>query len=425
MTESPGSEKPLKNDLAAPDHPRPSRDAASLAKINLLIDDYSGDYEDELIAFRRRLHAEPELSFEEFATTAAVEQRLTIAGLTSTRLPSGTGLFCDIGDGGSQVVLRADLDALAMVDGKEVAYRSQKAGVAHACGHDVHTSIVLGSALVLSRISELGLLTGRLRVVFEPGEEQVPGGAVEVVEQGLLSEASMIFAVHCDPKLDVGLVGSRVGPITSAADRIEIALYGPGGHTARPNLTVDLVDLTARLIQVLPQQLEDRMGGPENCRMVFGSVHAGEAANVIPSASVVSGSLRSPDLIAWNAAPEALTEALAEILGGTGASWEVNHVRGVPPVVNDSLAADIAAECVRDLLGSDALVETEHSWGGDSFGWMTKEVPGAFLRLGTHDPNQKAKLDLHHSEFDVVEDAILIGVRVLCRTVVRALAQSA
>ena len=398
-------------------------DSVTSPDLKRLIDDFSAEYEDSLISFRRKLHAGPELSFQEFATTDAVAERLTQAGLSTHRLPSGTGLFCDIGVAGTRVALRADLDALAMPDGKAVPYRSQNDGVAHACGHDVHTSIVLGAALVLSRLSEMGLLPGQLRVIFEPGEEQVPGGAVEVVELGLLRDIAMVFAVHCDPKLDVGVVGSRVGPITSAADRVEVTLHGPGGHTARPNLTVDLVALMARLIQELPDKLEARLGGPQNCRMVFGAAHAGDAVNVIPATAVVGGSLRTPDLVAWDSAPRALTESLEEILGDSGASWEVIHVRGVPPVTNDSGAAEIAAQCVQDLLGQDALVKTEHSWGGDSFGWMTKETRGAFLRLGTHDPKQDTRLDLHHSQFDVAEEAILIGVRLLCRTAVSALSE--
>lgn len=385
-------------------------------------DDWVATHEKELIAFRRRLHSEPELSFAEALTTDAVLQRLSVDGLDPQRLPSGTGLFCDIGRSGPLVAVRADLDALAMDDVKDVPYRSRNDGVAHACGHDVHTTVVLGTGLVLNELSKQGLLPGRVRLLFEPGEERVPGGAVEIVENGLLAGVDAVYAVHCDPKIDVGTVGTRIGAITSASDLVEITLHGPGGHTARPNRTVDLVTVMARLVLELPVALTERMGGPENCRTVFGAIHAGAAANVIPSTGVVTGSLRTPDRQAWDLAPEALRECLDRILAPTGARWDLRHVRGVPPVINDEAAARTLARAARSLLGVDAVVETEHSWGGDSFGWMTSAAPGAFVRLGTHDPDSDDRLDLHHSRFDVDERSIAIGVGLLTRAALDTMA---
>ncbi len=389
-------------------------------------DDWVATHEAELIAFRRRLHAEPELSFAEAVTTDAVMERLSVDGLDPHRLPSGTGLYCDVGTGEPVVAVRADLDALAMDDVKDVPYRSRNDGVAHACGHDVHTAVVLGTGLVLNDLARRGQLPGRVRLLFEPGEERVPGGAVEMVEAGLLAGATNVFAVHCDPKIDVGTLGTRIGAITSASDLVEVTLTGPGGHTARPDRTVDIVSALARVALAAPVLLTERMGGPQNCRLVFGAVHSGAAANVIPARGVLTGSLRTPDLEAWDAAPQVLRECLAEILTPTGAEWSLHHVRGVPPVVNDAAAARILARAGRSFLGEDAVIETEHSWGGDSFGWMTRATPGAFVRLGTHDPATADHLDLHHSRFDVDERSIAIGVRTLTRAVLEALvAQSA
>lgn len=386
------------------------------------IDSWVDTHQAELIAFRRRLHAEPELSFDEVSTTDAVMERLNVDGLEPRRLDSGTGLSCDVGAGGPVVALRAELDALAMDDVKNVPYRSRNAGVAHACGHDVHTTVVLGAGLALSQLAREGLLPGGVRLLFEPGEERVPGGAVEMVEAGLLAGVESVFAVHCDPKIDVGTLGTRIGAITSASDLVEITLSGPGGHTARPALTVDLVTVMARLIIEVPLLMTDRMGGPHNCRLVFGTIHAGAAANVIPAHGVVSGSLRTPDLEAWAAAPTVLRETLEDVLGPSGAQWDLRHVRGVPPVVNNETAARTLARAGRSFLGPNSVIETEHSWGGDSFGWMTNEVPGAFVRLGTHDPQSDVRLDLHHSRFDVDERCIAIGVRTLTRAALEALA---
>ncbi len=385
------------------------------------IDGWVATHEAELIAFRRRLHAEPELSFDETLTTDAVMQRLVVDGLAPQRLESGTGLYCDVGTDGPLVAVRADLDALAMDDVKDVPYRSRNAGVAHACGHDVHTTVALGTGLVLNQLSRDGLLPGRVRLLFEPGEERVPGGAVEIVESGLLAGVASVYAVHCDPKIDVGTLGTRIGAITSASDLVEVTLRGPGGHTARPHRTVDLVSVMAMLVMDLPVLVTERMGGAENCRLVFGAIHAGAAANVIPSHGTVTGSLRTPDRVAWDLAPIALRESLDKILAPTGAQWDLRHVRGVPPVINDATAARTLARAGRSFLGEDAVVETEHSWGGDSFGWMTSAVPGAFVRLGTHNPASDDHLDLHHSRFDVDERCIAIGVRTMTRAVLETM----
>ena len=377
------------------------------------IDFRIGEHETELIAFRRRLHSEPELSFREVATTDAVMERLSLEGLTPQRLESGTGLFCDIGESGPMVALRGDIDALAMDDVKDVPYRSRNAGVAHACGHDVHTSSVLGAGLILQWLAETGNLPGRVRLIFEPGEESVPVGSVEIVEAGLLQDVRTVYALHCDPKQEVGQVGSRIGAITSAYDRIELTISGPGGHTARPGLTVDLVSVAAMLANRLPEEMADRTGGPQNCLLVFGSLHAGSAANVIPTSAVLAGSIRTQSREVWETFPEQLAAAVATVLASTGAAWDLEHVRGVPPVVNDERAIRTMAKAARQMLGPDTVVETEHSWGGDSFGWMTNATAGAFLRLGTHKPGSGDWLDLHHACFDVDERCIAIGAKVL------------
>jgi amidohydrolase len=381
----------------------------AVAQIAALI----SEHEAELIAFRRRLHSEPELSFAEVATTDALMERLSLEGLSPVRLESGTGLYCDVGDFGPMVAVRAEIDALAMNDVKDVPYRSRNDGVTHACGHDVHTAAVLGAGLALKSLADSGLLPGRVRLIFEPGEESVPVGSVEIVEAGLLAEVQMIHALHCDPKQEVGLVGARVGPITSAYDRIELTITGPGGHTARPGLTVDLVSVAARVVDKLPIVLTDLMGGPETTLLVFGSLHTGSAANVIPTRAVLGGSLRTQSREVWTKFPEQLAQAVATVLAGSGAGWELDHVRGVPPVVNDEGAMQIMTQAAQQLIGPDVVTAAEHSWGGDSFGWMTNATAGAFLRLGTHTPGSGDWLDLHHAAFDVDERSIAIGAKVL------------
>ena len=281
-----------------------------------------------LVEMRRHLHAHPELSGAETSTTAWIGQHLHDLGLSPRRLDVGTGLVCDItiGDVGPAtpvVALRADIDALAMDDGKAVGYRSQVAGVAHACGHDVHTTVVLGAARVLAALGRDSAVSGTVRLVFEPAEESVPGGAVDVIAEGWLDGVSAIFAVHCDPKLDVGTVGCRVGALTSAADMVEVRLRGPGGHTARPQLTVDLVALLGRprdRAQPAIDRLTDR---PGQLGLVFGAVHAGDAANVVPAQGLLRGTLRTREHDVWLDAPPLFERAVASVLGDSAATWEV------------------------------------------------------------------------------------------------------
>ncbi|HUV11370.1 MAG TPA: amidohydrolase [Acidimicrobiia bacterium] len=382
------------------------------------LDDFLEGHHEELVAFRRHLHAHPELSSEEHETTASIAERLRAAGLSPRLLSSGTGLWCDIGPGdGPIVALRADIDALAMDDLKDVPYRSRIPGVAHACGHDVHTTVVLGAGLALAPVLE----RGTVRLIFEPAEETVPGGALTVIADGVLDGVSAVFAFHCDPKLDVGTVGTRVGPVTSATDAVTITLVGPGGHTARPQQTVDLVPLAGRVAAEVPAAVQ-RAAGDVDLLLAFGAIHAGDAANVIPTTAELRGSLRTPDIDLWNLAPTLLDDALEQLLGRTGAAWSVQYARGTPPTVNTEAETAVLEAAVSKTLGADARREAPRSMGGDSFAWYLERVPGSYARLGVHDPARgEARLDIHAGTFDVHEAAIPIGVRVLAEAAVRSI----
>jgi amidohydrolase len=390
------------------------------------LDAFLDGHLEELIAFRRELHAHPELSNEEYETTARVAERLRVAGLDPRTLPVGTGLICDLPasartPGTPLVGLRADLDALAMDDETTVPYRSQVPGVAHACGHDVHTTVVLGAGLALTRLLALdGAPPGAVRLLFEPAEESARGGAHDVIDAGGLEGVGALFGLHCEPKLDAGRFGVRVGAITSAADIVLLALHGPGGHTARPGLTIDLVAVAGRLAAELPIAL--RTIDP-SLNLVFGALHAGDAANVIPATAELRGTLRTPDRDAWDRAPELLESALDAIVGPTDATYELRHERGVPPVVNDARITGVLEAAAAAVLGEDAVVHSEQSAGGDDFAWYAEVVPSTYARLGVHDPRSAAPhQDLHASTFDVDERAIAIGVRVLVHATLAALA---
>lgn len=371
----------------------------------------------QLVDFRRDLHAHPELSGQEFRTTNVVERVLVEAGYDVRRLTVGTGLIADTpGASGPRLAIRADLDALAMHDDKDVEYRSTIDGASHACGHDVHTTAAIGAALFFAEHPELA--SAPLRFIFQPAEERVPGGALDVLADGGLVDVSQLIGLHCEPKLDCGTIGLRPGPITSAADMAEIDLVGPGGHTARPELTVDLVSIAARLVTEVPglvgAELERRGRNASEVKLVFGAINAGDAANVIPTHCRLRASVRTPSLVVWENLEELVTNAVDRVLDGTGASRTVTYVHGVPPTVNDPDVVKRLRRAAKSM-GDVSIVDATQSWGGDDFAWLIREVPGAYVRLGVHRVGT-TRLDLHAGLFDVDERAIAIGTRLLITT---------
>ncbi|ADI07778.1 M20/M25/M40 family peptidase [Streptomyces bingchenggensis BCW-1] len=388
----------------------------------------------ELIAFRRDIHMHPELGNREFRTTAAIKARLEQAGLEPRVLPGGTGLICDIGtdggtDGGTAIgtdggagagtgdaaalpmlALRADIDALPIPDTKSVPYRSTVPDRAHACGHDVHTTVVLGAGLVLAELAREGRLPRPVRLLFQPAEEVLPGGAPDAVEAGVLDGVGRILALHCDPKVDVGRIGLRIGAITSACDRLEVSLDGAGGHTARPHLTTDLVTAAAKVITEVPAVLSRRVDTRSGLAVTWGRVESGHACNVIPQHAELSGTVRCLDLPAWREAPDLVHAAVDEIATLHGAKSEINYVRGVPPVVNEESSVELLRRAMETRRGSYAVEGTEQSLGGEDFSWYLERVPGAMARLGVRKVGDTARRDLHCGDFDVDEGAIEVGV---------------
>ncbi|MFH8659908.1 M20 family metallopeptidase [Streptomyces afghaniensis] len=372
----------------------------------------------ELIAFRRDLHMHPELGNQEFRTTAAIKERLERAGLKPRVLAVGTGLVCDIGvegeqwaGGPSMLAMRADIDGLPIPDMKsDCPYRSTVPDRAHACGHDVHTTVVLGAGLILAELHKQGLLPRPVRLIFQPAEEVLPGGAADVIKCGALEGVGAIIAVHCDPRVDAGQVGLREGPITSACDRLEIALNGPGGHTARPHLTTDLVTAAARVVTDVPALVGRRFDSRSGLAITWGRVESGHAPNVIPQHAELSGTVRCLDIEAWRQAPDVVVAAIDEIANLYRAKSEINYVRGVPPVVNEPGVTELLRDAMIARRGVDSVLGTEQSLGGEDFSWYLEHVPGAMARLGVRTPGERHVRDLHQGDFDVDESAITVGV---------------
>ena len=384
-----------------------------------LIADRTAALEAELIEIRRDIHRHPEGARMEHRTTEVVAERLERAGLSPKRL-EGTGLICDIAPSDldpiqaralRRVILRADLDALPITETSGLPFASTN-GWAHACGHDVHTTVLLGAGLVLSELARAGHLTTAVRLLFQPAEEVQPGGANDAIAAGVLEGYEEIYALHCDPKVDVGQIGSRIGSITSASDTVTVTVAGAGGHTSRPHLTGDVVFALGQVITQAPSVLGRRIDPRAGVNLTWGAVEAGKASNAIPSRGMVTGTLRCLDENAWQRAEDLLQEVITQIVAPYGVEIEVDIVRGVPPVVNDEPCVARLDDAARRVVGPHSVVLTEQSLGGEDFGWYLQHVDGAMARLGVRSPGGRS-YDLHQSDFVADERAIRHGVVLL------------
>ena len=398
----------------------------------------------DLVAFRRDLHAHPELSRGEYRTTGQIAARLEAAGLAPRVRPNGTGLVCDIVPRGSEklpfLAFRADIDALPIEEDNDLEFRSRTPGVMHACGHDVHTTVVIGAGLVLAELARsrptarpirllfpptppaAGLVPAALsyivplarpvRLLFQPADEAMPGGALELIGDGVLYGVSKILSLHCDPKVDAGQIGLRTGPLTAACDMLSLYLDGPGGHTSRPHLTADLVYALAAIVTEIPAALSRLVDPPVGLSMVWGQISAGSAPKAIPSRGEASGTIRTLDQDAWNLAPDIIQELIDSVAAKFGVKYTLDYVQGVPPVVNEAGSTALLRTAASRALGADRIVSTPQSLGGEDFAWYLQRIPGSMFRLGVRSPGDLVSRDLHQSTFLADESAIGVGVRV-------------
>jgi amidohydrolase len=272
----------------------------------------------------------------------------------------------------------------------------------HACGHDAHAAIAAGIAVTLARLAP----DAGVRVLFQPAEESFPGGATELVNEGLVDGLDGLLAFHVDPSLRVGRVGARVGPITAGADAVTIFLHGPGGHTSRPHRTVDLVSAAARVATELPVAIRNAIDARSPVVTAFGSIQGGDAANVIPTEVVLKGTVRTLDAELWDVLPSLVDKMLGSILALTGAGYTLDYQQGIAPVVNDATVVGRAVRAIDETIGQGTVVDTETSMGGEDFSNYLTVTPGALLRLGAASGGG----DLHSASFRLNEDAIAVGI---------------
>lgn len=390
-------------------HGGPTSEAAHLTQFVTL---WLNENVDRLIEWRRHLHRNPELSHMEDDTTAFIMGILRDAGLEPQEMTC-KGATVDIGpETAPMIAFRGDIDALPVTETTGLDFSSTVPGVMHACGHDMHTTILLGLMVSLAvYVEEYGedALSVRVRGIFQPAEEVLDGGAKDVIAAGALRGVNQIFAVHCEPKLRCGQIGVRVGAITSATDVMEIVLRGPGGHTSRPHLTADVINAAGLVVTMLPQLLSRRVDPRSGTVAAFGSIHGGQAFNAIPEEVRLVGSFRTAEVGVWRESEEIVRELLDEIVAPTGATAELRYTKGVPPVTNDDVATALLAQSVRNV-DPHSLVEAPQSSGGEDFSWYLEHVPGSMARLGTW-TGEGDKPDLHRPNIIFDERALGIGVR--------------
>ncbi|KAA0918374.1 M20 family metallopeptidase [Dietzia sp. ANT_WB102] len=371
------------------------------------------EFEERLSRWRRHIHANPELSFEETETTAFIAGELEKLGLTPRGFKLGTGLWCDIpaaddAPAKDVVALRADIDALPMSEASGESFSSEAEGVSHSCGHDGHTAMLLGAAELLVADPP----PRPVRLIFQPAEETMPGGAKTCVEEGVVKGVDRILALHCDPHRKVGEVGVTAGPITSSNAKIGVHVHSDGGHTARPHETQDTVHALAQIVMGLGGVIDRRTDPRSGTVLTWGSVNAGGSApNVIPDSGELWGTLRSADRDVWATIEPIVREAIEHLAALYEIRAEVDYIQGVPPVVNDADCAELAAQAVESVLGSEGVGSADQSSGGEDFAWYTEEIPGVYLRLGVSD-GESEETDLHHPGFVLDERALAHGARI-------------
>ncbi|WP_143959431.1 M20 metallopeptidase family protein [Litoribacter populi] len=382
-------------------------------------------YKSEVIDNRRHLHANPELSFKEYNTSAFVETQLRSYGITEIEKKSDTGWVALIKGKNPDkkiVALRGDMDALPIEEQNDVSYKSQNPGVMHACGHDVHTASLLGAAKILQELREE--FEGTIKLVFQPGEELLPGGASLMIKDGALEKPrpSGIVGQHVMPLIDVGKVGFRKGMYMASTDELYLTVKGKGGHGAMPENFIDPVLIASHIIVAL-QQIVSRKASPKTPTVLsFGRVQANGATNIIPEKVEIEGTFRTLNE-KWRTEAHAAMVKMAEgIAEGMGGSVDFEVRKGYPFLVNEPQLTSRAEEAAKQYLGEENVEELDIWMAAEDFSYYTQEMPGCFYRLGIRNEEKGITSGVHSPTFDIDEDALEVGSGLMAFIAVNELA---
>ncbi|MFW0860746.1 MAG: M20 metallopeptidase family protein [Dethiobacter sp.] len=366
-----------------------------------------------LTSLRRRLHRTPESGFALPATKACLQTALKAAGLAVEEL--GDGLVAELGNGGGRrVLLRADLDGLAVADGKDVPYRSRHQGFAHACGHDGHTAMLFGAMLLLKSCQ----LPGRVRFMFQPAEETPPGGAQAMLAAGVLKDVDAAFALHLVPQLPFGVVGIKAGVLMAATDNFRLVIRGSGGHGAMPHQAVDAVVVAAQTLLALQALVSRQIDPLEPVVVTVGKITGGTAANVVAQEVVLEGTVRTLAPGLRQTMPQRLRTVAEGICLAFGARCQLEYSFGYPVLKNDQAMTELAAGAVVDS-GLRQVILERPLLGGEDFAYLLEQVPGCMLFLGSGD--EHFSYPLHHPCFDFNEAILPMGAKLLACLAEKAL----
>ena len=367
-------------------------------------------FKDLLLEWRRQLHSRPELSWQELETTEFILNELKKLGIEDISRPLKTGLVAKIENGkGKCVALRADIDALPITEQNTCSYKSQNDGVMHACGHDVHSTCLLGAAKYL--IENRDKWQGTIVLIFQPSEEKQPSGAEALIKAGVLEESKIeaILGLHVTPELEVGKLGFREGPFMASADEIYMTVIGKGGHGASPHLCIDPIVLSAHIILAL-QNLVSRYADPKTPTVLtFGDIHGSGATNIIPEKVELKGTLRTFDE-KWRRELQQKTKKMAQgIARSFGGDCVVDIPEGVPFVNNEPVLTNKISLLAEHLLGKENVVVMPMRMGAEDFSFYGHRCAASFFRLGTGNDKKGTTTTVHNSKFEIDEDALIVG----------------
>ena len=365
---------------------------------------------EEMVTLRRHFHQHPELSFEERETPRTIADYLRELGLEVREHVGGNGVVGRIhGGDGPTIAFRADFDALPIQDLKDVPYRSKVNGSMHACGHDAHTATLLVLAKVLTEIS----LPGDVVLIHQFAEELAPGGAKPMIEDGCLDNVDYIYGAHIWTPLPFGTIGVKTGPVMAAADRFELTITGKGGHGAIPQHTVDALMVAVNVANHLQQVVSRRIDPLEPAVLTIGTLHSGQAFNVIAEEAKLSGTVRTFTRETQEKIISDMERIIRSVCEASDADYELEYIKGYPAVVNHVNETELVRESAVDVVGVDGVIEMAPLMVGEDFAYYVEHVPGSFFFTGAGNPELSAIFPHHHPRFDVDERAMLHTAQVL------------